>query len=50
VDFLFLNSLAFGRIFSNVAHKLPFKAFPQRGAPRNVSKNGGFLGIKNVTT
>jgi hypothetical protein len=50
VDFLYLNSPAFGRIFSKVAHKLPFKAFPQIGAPRNVSKNGRFFGIKNVTT
>lgn len=36
VDVLFSSSPAFGRIFSNVAHKLPMKACPQRGAPNDV--------------
>lgn len=29
VDFLIISSPTFGKLFSNVAHKLPFKVFPK---------------------
>lgn len=37
------------RIFSSVAQKLPFQAFPWRGVPENVSDNGSFVGTKDVS-
>ena len=51
VDFPFLNSPTYGRLFSNVAHRLPFfPPFPQRRVPDNVSNNGSFVGTKDVIT
>lgn len=47
VDFLFFNSPAYGRIFSNVAQNcLVRPSFPQRGVSNNVSN----IGTKDVTT
>ena len=42
MDFPFLNSLTYGRLFSNVAHR--------RRVPDNVSNNGSFVGTKDVIT
>lgn len=39
VAFLILNHPAFGRMFSNVAHKPPLKAFTQRGLANSGSNS-----------
>lgn len=45
-----INGPTFGKMFSNVAHKLPFQAFPPKRSLNTVADRDSSVGTKDVAT